>query len=355
MRVAIDATPLALSSGGIGRYVRELSRALAEEFPDDQFTLISDQPYPDPPAAPSNLHRGEPPRGGLERRWWSWGVQRAMRRSGATLFHGTHFAVPWLPLRPSVVTLHDMSPWLNPEWQAGASFVRRRAPCLIGLGLATRVITPSQAIRREAMDRFRIHPARISAVPLAAASHFRPSAPPPRPRPYLLHVAVNEPRKNLGMLVAAWREVHRRLGTELLLAGPLRFDGHLPAPEPGLQVLGEVPDADLPGLYSGAVACLYPSLYEGFGLPVLEAMQCGAAVIASRDQAVMEVAGDAALLLDARDARAWVEAMCAAAGGGEDISRMRARSLQRAALYSWARTARLTREVYLDALDAFGV
>jgi glycosyltransferase involved in cell wall biosynthesis len=354
MKVAIDATPLALSSGGIARYVRELSRALAGEFPDDDFTLISDQPFPAPLAPPANLHRRGSPRNSLTRRWWSWGVQRAMAASGAGLFHGTHFAVPWLPLRPSVMTLHDLSPWLDPRWQAGASFVRRRAPYLLGLGLATRIITHTEAVRREAIDRFHIHPGRISAVPLAAAGHFRPTAAPVRPRPYFLHVGVIEPRKNLATLIAAWREVYLRLGVELLLAGPRRSDGLVPAPEPGLHVLGEVREEELPGLYSGALACLYPSLYEGFGLPVLEAMQCGALVIASRDPAVAEVAGEAAVLVDARDAKAWVEAMRAAVAGAEDLSGRRAKALQRAMSFSWARTARLTHEVYVDALGAFG-
>jgi glycosyltransferase involved in cell wall biosynthesis len=252
------------------------------------------------------------------------------------------------------MTLHDLSPWLDPLWQTGASFVRRRAPYLLRLGLATRIITPSEAVRREAMDRFHIHPGRIRAVPLAAAGHFRPTATPVRPRPYFLHVAVIEPRKNLAMLIAAWREVYLRLGVELLLAGPRRSDGVVPAPEPGLHVLGEVREEELPGLYSGALACLYPSLYEGFGLPVLEAMQCGALVIASRDPAVAEVAGEAAVLVEARDARAWVEAMCAAVAGAEDLSQRRAKALDRARSFSWARTARLTHEVYVEALGAFG-
>jgi len=354
MKVALDATPLTLSSGGIARYVRELSRALAEEFPQDDFTLISDQPFPEPQSSPVNLRRGDSPRTGLERRWWTWGVQRAMMASGAGLFHGTHFAVPWLPLHPSVMTLHDLSPWLHPEWQAEARFVRCRAPYLIGLGLTTRVITPSEAVRGEAIDRFHIHPDRIRAVPLAASAHFRRTAPPARPRPYFLHVGVIEPRKNLAMLIAAWREVHGRLGAELLLAGPRRSDGAVPAPEPGLHILGEVPEEDLPSLYSGALACLYPSLYEGFGLPVLEALQCGALVICSRIAALKELTGGAALLVDPGDAKAWVAAMCAAGSGAEDLNRQREAALKRAACFSWARAARLTREVYAEALGAFG-
>jgi len=119
-------------------------------------------------------------------------------------------------------------------------------------------------------------------------------------------------------------------------------------------VIGEVPEEDLPGWHSGAVACLYPSLYEGFGLPVLEAMQCGALVIASRDPAVSEVAGNAAVLLDARDPGSWVAAMNAAALQPEQMEVRRSKALQRAKLFSWERTARLTRDVYLEAVRCFG-
>ncbi len=354
MKVALDATPVTLPAGGIARYVRELSKALAEEYPGDAFTLISDQPFQAPPALPPNLRRGEPPGNGLQRRWWTWGVHRAMAACGASLFHGTHFSVPWLPLRPSVMTLHDLSPWLDPAWHAGAGFVRRRTPWLVRLGLAARIITPSDAVRREAIRHFRINAARIRAIPLAASAHFRPAEPPPRPRPYFLHVGMIEPRKNLSLLIAAWREAHRRSGVELLLAGPRRSDSDTPPVEPGLHILGEVAEEDLPGLYSGALACLYPSLYEGFGLPVLEAMQCGALVICSRIPALEELTCGAAWLVDPSDGRGWLEAMCSAAAGSGLPPRPRAEALRRAACFSWARTARLTREVYAEALGAAG-
>jgi alpha-1,3-rhamnosyl/mannosyltransferase len=225
---------------------------------------------------------------------------------------------------------------------------------MTGLGLATMVITPSEAVRRQAIARFRIHPGRIAAVPHAAAAHFRPVAGPRPMAPYFLYAGVLEPRKNLDMLLGVWREVYRRHGVELVLAGRVRKDYRSPAPEPGLHLLGEVPDQDLPALYSGAVACLYPSLYEGFGLPVLEAMQCGALVIASRDPAISEVAGEAAILLDAHAPAAWMEAMVAAALSPESRPTWRGRALDRAKLFSWGRTARLTREVYLEALARFG-
>ncbi len=353
MIVALDATPLTLASGGIARYVRELSGALAQEFPEDDFVLVSDQPFEAPPGCRHNLRARSGPRNWLEERWWLYGVHREMARSAARIFHGTHFTVPWLPLRPSVMTLHDLSPWLDPAWQADARFVRRRAPYLVGLGLATMILTHSEAVRREVMDYFRIHPDRIQAVPLAAADHFRPVPAPPPPAPYFLYVGALEPRKNLDTLLRAWREIYKRRPVDLLLVGRARSDFTPPACEPGLRVLGEVSDEHLPGLYSGAIACLYPSLYEGFGLPVLEAMQCGALVLASRIPAIQEVAGDAALLLDPRDASAWIEAMSAAAAHAESLPAWRGKALRRARSFSWARTARLTRAAYAQALHRF--
>src|SRR6476661_3415318 len=141
MRVALDATPLTLSTGGLCRYTSELSRALALEFPDDEFILLSDQPFSMPSVSVSNLTGSDGPRHGLNRRWWSWGIEREMSRHSVQLFHGTDFAVPYLARRPSVLTLHDLSPWMNPAWHNGADRVRKRAPFLIGLQIATMVLT----------------------------------------------------------------------------------------------------------------------------------------------------------------------------------------------------------------------
>ena len=97
MRVALDATPLTLSSGGLARYTAELTRALSENFQDDVFTLMSNQPFPMPEPARNNLTRGGGARSPLERRWWLWGVNRELGRSGCQLFHGTNFEVPYVP------------------------------------------------------------------------------------------------------------------------------------------------------------------------------------------------------------------------------------------------------------------
>jgi glycosyltransferase involved in cell wall biosynthesis len=354
MIVALDATPLIHTSGGIARYARELSVALAAEFPEDDIFLISDQPFSMPPGSPRNLRAGRPPAHWIDRRWWLCGAVRETRRTGAEVFHGTHFVVPWLPLLPAVMTVHDLSPWLDPVRPAGADFVRRRAPYPAQLGLAGMVITPTEAVRRETIDRFGLHPDRVRAVPLAAGAHFRPTRSAGPGDPFFLYVGAFEPRKNLDMLIQAWREVRATCPVDLVLVGRPAIGAKYPPPEPGLRLLGEVPEADLPALYSAAVAVLYPSLYEGFGLPVLEAMQCGALVIASRIAAILEVAAGGAVLLDPRDASGWIAAMREAVLRPAKLAGCRDRSLARAGLFSWARTARATRAVYAEAIQHFG-
>lgn len=349
MRVAIEAASLTLTSGGLARYTSELSLALSRSFPDDEFYLISDQAFHMPAQAPSNLRRGGGPRNAVERRWWLWGLAREMSRLGADLVHGPDFAVPYLSQRPSVLTIHDLSPWMDARWHHAAQRVKRRTPIILDLGLATMVITPGESVRRAAIERFRLRPDRVVAVPEAAPSWLRPVTVPAAERPYFLFVGTVEPRKNLESLVGAWRQVRRKHDVDLVIAGRLRKDGPKISEEPGLRMAGEVADAELPGLYSGALAFVYPSLYEGFGLPVLEAMQCGAPVIAS--SAVREAAGDAALYAD--DEVTIASAMEQLLTRGDLAMELRERSLERAAEFSWDRTARATREVYEEARRRF--
>jgi len=351
--IALDATPLTVPTGGVRRYTWELSTALAREFPEDRYWLVSDQRFQLSGVAPPNLRCGDGPRSKLARKWWLWGVDRAMSQCGADLFHGTDFAVPYLKRRPSVLTLHDLSPWKQESWQPDAARIRRRTPLLLRLGIATMVITPSEAVRREAIARFRLDADRVCAVPLAASSSFSPERPREGPRPYFLFVGTLEPRKNLGRLLEVWREVRKTCEIDLILAGRVRSDFSPPESEPGLHLLGAVPEEDLAGWYSGAVACLYPSLYEGFGLPVLEAMHCGALVITSRDPAILEISDGCAFHVEAEDSRALADVMSAAITGGENIALMRDRALERSREFTWDRTARRTREIYNEACRMF--
>jgi glycosyltransferase involved in cell wall biosynthesis len=343
MSIAIDATPRVVPTGGIRRYFDELAEALTRVSPGDEILPLSDQ-------APGG--NGSPAR--WTRRWWSLGLPVELKRRQADVFHGVDFAVPYLPVCPTVMTVHDLSPWMAAPWQAAAERVRRRAPALMRLGLATIILTPGETVRRQAIETFLLPPSRVVAVPLAASSHFRPVDPPPRPRPYFLYLGALEARKNLQVIVEAWREVRRGVEVDLVLAGRPREGFAPPAPLPGLEMPGAVEESCLPALYAGASAFLYPSCYEGFGLPVLEAMQCGAPAIVSRDPAVGEVAGEAAVRLDGSDARAWAEAMRAALDNPEWRGAWRRKSLDRARLFSWERTAIRTREVYVDAIRRFG-
>jgi glycosyltransferase involved in cell wall biosynthesis len=332
--VALDATPLTVSSGGIRRYTEELSRALRTNFVRDEFHLISDQ------LQPLSV---------VDRRWWTIGVQRAMLRLRCDVFHGTDFSVPYLPLRPSVLTLHDLSPWKNSEWHHAADRVRVRTPYLIRLGVATMIVTGTQAIRSEAIKHFHVSPERIVTVPIAAGSEFHPGPVLPT-RPYFLFVGTLEPRKNVPAAVEAWRRIRQAQDVDLVIAGRRREDGPVIKEEPGLRVLGEVPNENLPSLYSSAIACLYPTEYEGFGLPVLEAMQCGCPVITSLDPAVMEVSGGAAIHVESDGIAHAMEALL---NNPAEREHRRELSLRRARDFSWAETARRTYEVYEEAIRRF--
>jgi glycosyltransferase involved in cell wall biosynthesis len=348
MRVALDATPLTVPTGGVTRYLVELRRALEDLYTEDCYQFLSDQTVPLRADWPS--HWTTPPPGSFSSKWWLLGLPLTLRRLRMDVFHGTDFSVPYLRTCPSVLSLHDLSPWREAGWHIGADRVRQRTPWLLRLGRATMVLTLSEAIRREAIDRFVLPAERVVAVPLAADARFAPRPRDPSVAPYFLYVGTLEPRKNLPFLVEAWREVWRRHRIPLVLAGRRREDGPVFAEEEGLRLLGAVEESTLPGLYANALAVVYPTLYEGFGLPVLEAMQSGAAVLTSRDPAVTEVAGGAAWQGDARDARAWVEAMCACVENPDRLAEWRAAGLGRAATFSWRRTARETHGVYEEAM-----
>lgn len=360
MRVALDATPLTEPSGGIARYVAELALALRAEFPEDEYWLVSDQVWEGGPDLPC----GRPPKNWLARRWWLAGLPMELRRIRADVFHGTDFGAPYLSLNPSVLTLHDCSPWLAGDLrQTAADRVRRRAPW--ALRAATVILTPSEAVRREVITRFGLAPSRVRATPLAPSAVFRP-----RPddevqrtltalnlrQPYLLFVGTQDRRKNLPALIQAWRIAKPvRPGLGLVLVGRAVADSPLliPGGEPGLTVAGRLDDEVVAALVSGAEAFVYPSLYEGFGLPVLEAMQAGAPVIISRDPALLETAGGAALTADATSPADLARAVIELTGDPSRRREWQERGWRRAAQFSWRQTAIRTRELYVEALRRF--
>jgi glycosyltransferase involved in cell wall biosynthesis len=305
MRIWLDGTPVAAGSGGIKRYTEELREALEACFPEHEFALAMPKPG----------------------RWWSARLPLALKSAKVSLFHGTDFAVPYWQVCPSVMTIHDLSPWKREPWNEASARVRKRTPWLVRLKRATMIVAPTEAVRREVVEYFRIRPDRVAAVHLAASSRFQPGAAPQPAGRYFLCAGAGT-RKNFAMVQA----LGAQLGIEVRVTG------------------GGIPEDDLPAAYAGALATLVPSFYEGFGLPVLEAMQCGTPVIASRDAALREVSGGAAWHVDAGDERAWLEAMSAISSDDARRKEMGAAGLRRARAFSWERTARGTWDVYMEAM-----
>ena len=241
---------------------------------------------------------------------------------------------------------------MNPEWHDAAAVkrVRRRTPWLLRLGLANMLITPTVAVRSQVIETFGIREEQIAVVPEACARVFNVQQVQPG-KPCFLFVGTLEPRKNVPALVTAWRELRTRgHNVELVIAGRSRADAPSITPEPGLRLAGEVTDEDLGRLYAAATALVYPSLYEGFGLPVIEAMQCGTPVITSRDPALMEVSGGAAMHVSSEG---LADAMESLLHNSELRVQLREAGMRRSREYSWRRTAILTREVYAEAIRRF--
>lgn len=365
MRIVLDASPLTVETGGIRRYTEELATALRQL--GDDVLLLCDRPVQNASRMrDAGVSIWDSPPQGWRKRWWSLGMSSASKDWQADVIHGTDFSVPYLHRHPAVLTIHDLSPWLYPQWQSQAQRIRRRTPWLLRLGRADMVITVSQAVRQEIIDYFRVSPEQVAVVPLAADTRFRPdegvvpeqlrvqfSGELSLPR-FFLFAGTLEPRKNLDGLLSAWKDAQFGERTLLILAGRLREDMAPPESQPDVLWLPEVRDEELAWLYAHALAVIYPSHYEGFGLPVLEAMQSGAPVIISKAAALRELSAGAAIEVDGGSPASLREALLQLGDNSELRQECRQRGLRRAQEFSWIRTAEATREIYSEARKRFG-
>jgi len=309
-------------------------------------------------------HVAEPPHPPTNLGWTLVGIPRAARRAGVDVIHAPAYTAPFWSSVPTVLTVHDVSYELHPQWYPYRRDWMRRAFYRRSAHAAAHILTVSRFSASEISAAYHIPPERITVAPLGVDEAFTPGEPHlagELPRdvvpPYLLHVGDLHERRNLGMLVDAVVAARRHVGAlpavSLVLAGTDRGVGaalRARAAQAGaadaLTLLGKISEGRLKALYRHATALVYPSLYEGFGLPLLEAMASGTPVIASNAASIPEVLGDAGLLLDPADRRAWTDTIVGVVNDAGKRARMRAAGLRRSAEFTWARTARMTLEVY---------
>ena len=393
MRIGLDGLPLTAPKTGVGHYTFELARALANIEPANQFEIVypstyptigpvddgNEAPVPDDSShnLPDNLKLRRVRVGPLGRHWWSAGLPRYVRRGKLDLFHGTNYDVPLWRRSATVLTIHDLSYFVHPETHEKRSVRRARRRLPVMARAADAVITPSESVRSEVCEYLKTVPEKVFAIPEAARACFRPLAfaetADVRRRlgvadDFLLTVGTLEPRKNLSVLVNAFEEVARTrpqckiqlviAGGRGWLSGPL-FAAIEKSPARNRILLTDyLHDEDLRALYASCRAFIYPSMYEGFGLPPLEAMACGAPVIASRISAIAETTGDAAWFFDPQDIGDLAQNILQLVDDDNEESKENARRLsvvgrRRAAEFSWEKTARLTWNVYKEALQRF--
>jgi glycosyltransferase involved in cell wall biosynthesis len=365
VRIGIDGHAFTSPAAGVRRYVQHLAPALLAlgepltlvALGGDATSIPAGVEYVrDPPHPPTNLG------------WTLVGLPAAAARARVDLIHAPAYTAPFLSRLPLVVTIHDVSYERHPEWYPYRRDWLRRAFYRRSARAATQILTDSTFSAAEIAAAYRIAADRITVAPLGVAESFAPldpAAPIDLPAgvspPFLLHVGDLHERRNLPMLVDAVIEARRHFGAaaavQLVLAGVDRGVGHglcdiaaAAGMADAVVKLGIVEDLRLQSLYRGASALVYPSLYEGFGLPVLEAMACGTPVIASRAASIPEVLGDAGILLAPDQPDAWTAAIIRVLNDEALRASMRARGLERAATFSWERTARVTYAVYRDVV-----
>jgi glycosyltransferase involved in cell wall biosynthesis len=284
---------------------------------------------------------------------WEQAVLPAAARRASLIYCPANLAP--VASRRNVVVIHDLAALSHPEWYSRlyASYQRRMMPLVARR--ARRLIAPSEFSRAELVDGLGIDPQRISIVPGGVDRRFSPSVDPEPARhrlrlrsPYVLVVGTRIARKNVAALAVAGRRL-RELGIELVSAGSSRAYMR-PGEAPPLRTLGYVEDALLPGLYAGALALAMPSLHEGFGLPVLEAMASGVPVVAANRAALPETCGGAGLLVEPGEPEAVADAVIRAATDEDTRGALVAAGLERAAQFSWDRSALLTDEAIARVL-----
>lgn len=362
MRVGVDGRAFGSPAGGVRRYVWELYGAMREVDPDVAIVAIGappESPLPEGIARhpaisfPTNLG------------WMALSLPLAVRGARLDVFHAPAYTAPLWGVHPQLLTIHDVSYERHPEWNAYRDDRFRRAFYRRGALAADRIVTDSAFSKAEIIAAYSIPAERIDVVPLAASAIFTPgpfdaaAAPRGVRQPYVLHVGDLQVRRNLTTVLAAVIDSRRLLRDDptgrlpsLVCAGVDRGEGARlleqargASDAEAIVLTGSVTDAVLLNLYRGAALLAYPSRYEGFGIPILEAMQCGIPVVGANAASIPELMGAAGPLIEPLDTAAWATEIARILNDPAVAARWAAASKAQAATFSWTRTARETLQI----------
>jgi glycosyltransferase involved in cell wall biosynthesis len=372
LRIAINAWFLDHPGAGSGQYLQGLLRAMPTIAPEHQFLLVTPRGE-DAFQAPGLQAEFWP----LAAHFWQSKLGKVFfeqvafplicRRWSADVAHVPYWGSPFRPSVPTVVTVHDLIPLLLPAYRAGVMVRLYTRLVMASAQRAAIVLTDSLASKRDIERHLRLPPERVRCIYLAVGEHCNPQPMPDDeairkgyglPHRYVLYLAGHDVRKNVASLVEAFAivgqaddDVVLAIGGELPEAGaPPFFD---PRPlvaalgiEDDVRFIGWVEETHKPALYRGAACAVFPSRYEGFGLPVLEALACGTPLIASDTSSLPELMGNAGFALDPDDVQGLAGSILACLVDDRMATELRRRGPEQAARFSWTQTARMTLAVY---------
>ena len=369
MRIAFDGTTLTRGRTGVGYYTEHLLQHLAHEIKDtgDELVVVSNQPIDTAEPLPRHVRVHARHRFPLRIAWMQMMAGRVLDDLRADVAHFTNGMIPLGTGAARVVTIHDMSLRLFPRCHPLRRLVINRPLLGVAARVADAIVTVSHSARHDLLRLHRISADRVTVVHEAAGPAFRPITDASRrarirlryglPDRFALYVGAIEPRKNLARLMDAFAAARARgLRHELVCVGPYGWSSrnlYEQIDRLGLRRVvhftGYVPVEDLPVIYNLGELFVFPSLYEGFGLPVVEAMACGTPVITANCSSLSEIARDAAETVDPHCTEALTDALVRLAGDEDLRADLAKRGLARAAEFSWSRTAREMLGIYRRA------
>lgn len=383
MRIGINGAFWGQETTGSGQYLHHLWRTLPSVASQDEYILCA--PSWARAASDNNAAYGvcrvlstpfDRINENMAKVWFEQvAYSRACAKWSVDVAHAPYFASPLWPSAPTVVTIHDLIPLLLPDYRGSKMVQGYMRLVSAAARRATLVLTDSQASARDIERILRIPAERVRVIYLAAEERYAPLPPNQYQStldrlgvraPYFLYLGGFDCRKNVTGLLRAYAQARPRLGDiRLVIAGKLPSSDTTFAPDPrplshslglddSVHYTGWVAEEDKPALYAGALAFVFPSYYEGFGLPVLEAISCGAPAIVGQGSSLEEVAGPGGLAVPPTDVGALTEALVYLAQDGAARRELAAAGLRHARQFSWIETARQTHDAYRESFDLTG-